>query len=252
MITVTRDGRLVTIPADPEPPPTVVGRFGSIMKALMKAVGERSGKIPDAILVHIYYRIHLILKRFTALAARVEAGAVRPYRPRPPREAGEDAAASGENKPPPPDPYNRPLRFPRDWAWVVRYVPYDAAAFGSQLAVLFNDPDMAKLVARSPGLRRMLRPLMRALAQHPHPALRDPPPQTRPCAPADGAPPAPGSAAQAAVAPARAPICGAPICGAPSSPAPVATRTPMTQAGAIPWPPETTDIAIPGCAISRG
>jgi hypothetical protein len=184
MITVTRNGRLVTIPVAPEPPPTVVARFGLIMKGLMKSIGERSGKIPDAILVHIYYRIHLILTKFTALAARVEAGLVRPYRPRQPREADEDPAASGEKPPPPPpDPHNRPAPFPRQWAWEVRYVPYSASAFGSQLAALLNDPDMAKLLARSPGLRRMLRPLMRALAQPPHPVLRDPPREARPATP---------------------------------------------------------------------
>jgi hypothetical protein len=171
MITVTRNGRLVTIAVPPEPPPSVVTRFGWIIKALMRKVGERSGKIPDAILVQIYYRLNLILQRFIALAERVEAGLVRPVHPRSAR-----APSITERPPPqPPDPYKQPAPFPRDWAWVVRYVPYEASAFGAQLANLFNEPEMATLLARSPGLRRMLRPLMRALAQPPHPALRDPP-----------------------------------------------------------------------------
>jgi hypothetical protein len=191
MITVTRNGRLVTIAVPPEPPPSVVDRFSGIIRALMKKVAERNGKIPDAIVMQIYYRLNLILQRFLALAGRVEAGLVRPYRPRAVRapdgdggsaEGSAEGGAEGSNndgglggRKRPPDPYREPAPFPRDWAWVVRYVPYDAAAFGGQLAHLFNDPEMAKLLAGSAGLRRMLRPLMRALAQPPHPALADPP-----------------------------------------------------------------------------
>ncbi len=55
-------------------------------------------------------------------------------------------------------------RLPRKFGWLVRAGGYQAAGFGSQLQAVLRAPEMAELLAESAQARRVLRPLLRALA----------------------------------------------------------------------------------------
>jgi hypothetical protein len=129
-------------------------------------------------------RLRRITRRFAALAARHAAGTLRPLRTptTQPRTAGPD----------PPPPRSPPPRdkLPRGYAWLIRLVP-GAANFGSQLAYLLSQPEMAAMIAAIPQMSRLLRPLCRALAAHPTPPLPPDPPRIRPPRPKREKPPRP-------------------------------------------------------------
>jgi hypothetical protein len=107
----------------------------------------------------LHSRLTRLAQRFAALAARAEAGTLRPPRRR------------SRNKSP---PRERQPRLPQNFAWLIRLVP-EAACFGSQLQHLLSQPEMAALLETAPQAGRLLRPLCRMLAIPVPPALRLPP-----------------------------------------------------------------------------
>ncbi len=134
----------------------------------------------------LWPRLNRLAARFASLAARVAAGTAAPRR----RAASRPAAAR------PRKPYSR---LPRRFGWLLRLERQAAAAAGSQLRHLLDDPEMAAILA-APQAGRLLRPLCRMLGVRPPPALVPPtrptrprkPPSSRPAAvrPSPAAPPA--------------------------------------------------------------
>jgi hypothetical protein len=60
---------------------------------------------------------------------------------------------------------NRPAtRMPRRYGWLVLAGKHHAACYGTQLQALLDTPEMAGLLEVSPQAKRILRPLLRALA----------------------------------------------------------------------------------------
>jgi hypothetical protein len=121
---------------------------------------------PPLLLVHAW--LGRLVQRFAALVARAEAGTLRPPRRGRHRPAGE----SPPGKPRP--------RWPTNFAWLIKMLPYQAACFGSQLQHQFSQPEMMALLEAAPQAGRLLRPLCRMLAIELPSALRLPPRPRKP------------------------------------------------------------------------
>ena len=169
-------------PAAPAPAES----FAGILAWLCRAVAAAAAKNPLAapLLILLWPRLNRLARRFTALAARVEARTAAPRRPASPRPAAARSRL----------PYRR---LPRRFAWLPPLVP-GAAAAGSQLQHLLTTPEMTGLLAAAPQAGRLLRPLCRMLGVRPLPALALKP---RPAP----LPPAPARAAATGPAPPTAP-----------------------------------------------
>ena len=168
--------------ATPHPP---AARFARLIAALCDAVAARvigpaRPGLAGPLVILIWSRLQRIAGRIARLAARAEAGRLRPPRPRP--------AASRR---PPSPPYQR---LPRGAAWLIRAVPAAASAAG-QLEALLADPATRTLIEAAPQIGRTLRPLCRMLGVSLPPALRLPPQATasrpRPAEPPRAEPPPP-------------------------------------------------------------
>ena len=186
-------------------PPAPAERLTLIITLLCRAVAARGpGGLLAAPLVRlIWSRLSRLAARVGRLAARIEAGTP----PAPPRKP-----AARPSRPRP------PLRLPRGAAWLVRLVP-EAAAGASQLQYLLAEPEMAELIAASPQMGRLLRPLCRMLGVAPPPDIAKPSP-VAPAAPRRPAVPVPKAASPPAPAPpphrtAPAPRGHPPGCGPP-------------------------------------
>jgi len=192
------------------PQPVPAARFARLIAALCDAVGARVAGpsrpgLAGPLIILIWTRLRRMADRVTRLAARVEAGKLKPpsRRPAAPRRATR-----------PPDR----VRLPRGGAWLVRLVP--ASSFGAaQLQALLADPEMAALIAAAPRIGRTLRPLCQMLGVSLPPALRLPPPAPpaaaggrRPAAEPPGAGPSPPQRPPPPSAPWRARrACGPPL-----------------------------------------
>jgi hypothetical protein len=151
----------------PPAPPGLAETFRLIIGGLCEAVARRiaADRTAGPFILLIVARLRRIARRFAALAARVQAGKLKPPRhrtpkPRPPRE--------------------RPPGLPRSFGWLIRFVPYEAACFGSQLQHQFSQPEMMALLEVAPQAGRILRPLCRMLQIDLPPALRLPARPPRP------------------------------------------------------------------------
>ena len=159
-------------------------RLASILDMLCRAVADQGGRklLAGPLVILIWTRLRRISTRVLRLAARIEAGAPppKPRRKRAPRP----------QRPPP------PLRLPRGKKWLVRLMRMEAAAAGSQLRHLLDQPDMRALAAADPRMGRLLRPLCHMLGVTPTPEIAAPRPIP---------PPAPASPASARPGPATLP-----------------------------------------------
>ena len=63
------------------------------------------------------------------------------------------------------------VRLPSGRGWLVRALGYEAAGYGSQLAVLLAEPELQALLLATPAAGRILRPLCRMLGVEPVGAL---------------------------------------------------------------------------------
>ena len=192
------------------PPPTSpVERFVAILeffrrgiavqaaqaaRAAQAAQAARAADCPrQAVLRLLWSRICRVAQQFTRLAARIPAGAPpRPHvtRPRVTRLGHPPATPQAPSSARPvPQPWARLPRRPGWGLLVAAPVAYNAASY---LRILLAEPDMAALLAASPGLRRSLRPLCRLLGLPQPPAPQPPahqsPPPPEPASPASGAP----------------------------------------------------------------
>ncbi len=192
-------------------PRTPAERFASIIALLCRTVAASiaGGRLAGPLIILIWRRLNRMGIRFAAIAARHDAGTLRPPRRRP--QAPRPPLA----RPRKPDP------LPRGKAWLLRLVP-EAAGGASQLQHLLADAEMAALIAAAPQAGRILRPLCRMLGIPLPAALAPPPPPDGPIAPCRAASGRPSPAAspppaRPAPAPAVAPppsACGPPVVAA--------------------------------------
>jgi hypothetical protein len=156
--------------ATPTAPPGLAETFGLIIGGLCKAAAVRMCADPSVrpplLLIHAWLK--RLVQKFAALVARAEAGTLRPPRP-------------GRHRAPAKNPPGKPRpRWPTNFAWLIRMLPYEAACFGSQLQHQFSQPEMMALLEAAPQAGRLLRPLCRMLAIDLPPALHLPPRPPRP------------------------------------------------------------------------
>ncbi len=188
---------------------TIKQAFSAIIAALGRAVGDRRNTrtkwstpiepLPKPLIVAIYARLVNINRRFQAVMDQIQAGTLGKPRARRPEEAVRRKARRAElaamNPPPPrpPPPRELPLAYgpmaplPRDFGYVLRLVPWHARPLADQMRLLLARPEMAEIIAATPRLQRLLRPLCHMLGITTEGLIPPTPPRPPP-------PPAPGEA----------------------------------------------------------
>ena len=172
--------------------PPATERFATITGDLRQAVVAR-GPVIGAIVWLIWTRLSRTAYRFAKLAARIQSGTL-PTRSRASRAGRASPTRASER--PAERPVERPVeRLPRGRGWLFRLVPV-APCFGSQLNYLLSDPEMQALLAATPQMGRLLRPLCHSLGIRisDHPLLQYTPRPRAAASPADGAAPGRNSA----------------------------------------------------------
>ncbi|MGC8468657.1 MAG: hypothetical protein ACP5NI_02005, partial [Acetobacteraceae bacterium] len=169
-------------------PTTPAERFAALVEGFRRAIAAHAAKnVPlQTVLRLVFYRLGHLATRFARLAARIPAGA--PPRPHVSR-ANPARAQAAPRRIPQTRPANRWSHLPRRPGWLLGFVPPMVYPARSQLEYLLADPEMAALLAASPGLRRTIRPLCRMLGLAP-PASPEPP---APAPPEPQPQPAPGA-----------------------------------------------------------
>jgi hypothetical protein len=179
-------------------PPGLAKTMALIIGGLCASVAKRiaADRTSGPLILVTVARLRHLLARFTSLAARAQAGKLRPprrrtVRPRaapPPEEPLPGEASPGQPTPDPKPPRQRERLLPRKFGWLIRFVPYEAACFGSQLQHQLSRPEMVALIEAAPQAGRILRPLCWMLAIPLPPILRLPPKQRIPKPPRQPAP----------------------------------------------------------------
>jgi hypothetical protein len=114
--------------------------------------------VSGALTLLIWTHLGRVKTRFARLVARLRAG----QRPAPRKPRTPHAAAD------PPRPPRKASLLPRGKIWLTALVGHWAAGYGGQIQHLLDtDPEMAALIAASPQLANLLRPLCRALGVDP-------------------------------------------------------------------------------------
>ena len=185
-------------------------RFAQIVAFLLQGIGECGlrRQIAGPLTFRLQRRFNKMVRRFAALVAHLAAfGADAPVRawhrkqPPPaatPQDPPQVAAPNPAQGPPPdPDPWHNPLpkwarpaparrpalplsqaaRVPSRGKWLAG-LSLNVNCAGSQLQHLMYDPELAAMLAASPRLVALLRPLCRMLAvEFPHGVLPPRPPR---------------------------------------------------------------------------
>ena len=169
-------------------PSSAPDRFALLIEALCASVAASHARgLAGPVIVLIWGRLRRMAARFAAAAipavSRIPA-ASRPAQPRPAQSRPALSRRGADARP----------RLPGGFGWLIRLSPA-AACHGGQLQRLLADPEMAALLAATPRMGRLLRPLCRMLAVEPPPGLLAPTnrarrPATR-AAPGEAATPAP-------------------------------------------------------------
>ena len=168
-------------------PSSATDRFALLIEALCASVAASHARgLAGPVIVLIWGRLRRMAARFAAAAIpAVSRRASRPVRSRPAQLRAALSSSSARDARP---------RLPGGFGWLIRLSPA-AACHGGQLQRLLADPEMAALLAASPRMGRLLRPLCRMLAVEPPPGLLGPPaarrPATRAAASGEAAAPAP-------------------------------------------------------------
>ena len=138
---------------------SVTERFSLSIDGLRRAVAARiaGGAMQAAMIMMVWSRLRRIETRVLALIAAIRAGRVRTQR------VGVERRAVRPSVPRLPSVSH----LPRGFAWLLPMVPYEAAGFASQLRHVLSDPEMVGLLAASPRLGEILRPLCRMLGLEP-------------------------------------------------------------------------------------
>ena len=192
---------------NPTPHPLAV-RFAQIVAFLLQGIGECGlrRQIAGPLTFRLHRRFNKMVRRFAALLAHLaQFGADAPlrayHRKQPPAAATPQeppqATEPPQIPPPDPDPRQNPLpkwarpaparrlapplsqavRVPSRRRWLAG-LSLNINCAGSQLQHLMYDPELASLLAASPRLVALLRPLCRMLAvEFPHGVLPPRPPR---------------------------------------------------------------------------
>ncbi len=137
-------------------PLSVADRFALILDGLARAVAARiaprgsSGAMAAAMIVLVWTRVKRIDREIQGLLARFRAGRLLVV------AAPRMGQGRGGVRP-------AAARLPVRFAWLLAYVPCDAACFAGQLGVVLAEPEMVALLEASPQARRVLAPLCRML-----------------------------------------------------------------------------------------
>ncbi len=160
------------------PPRDLTERFDLLIRRLCDAVAIQSARHPflTPLLVLVWTRLRRMARRFASLAARMEAGRLKPPRP---TIQNADPDRTRPPRPPPQPP------FPSSPGWLLHYVRLEAAGTASLLRhMLEHDKELRDLLEAAPQLGRVLRPLWRLVSAGPLPATLMPPPRSTPNPPA--------------------------------------------------------------------
>ena len=197
-------------PPLPAPGPSLSQRLTLVVQALRAAIAAHAARDRATVAVAwlVWPYLNRLAARFTALAARVQAGKV----------AGAVAVARATSRPraAPETRHPRPPGLPQGFAWLARLTP-SILPLRSQVCHLLGDPELAALLVAAPQAGRILRPLCRMLGIEAGPdfpqalfGLPDPPPTPNP-SPSSDPPPTPAPALPAAQARAAAPPAPEPL-----------------------------------------
>ena len=132
----------------------------------------------------LWYRLNRARHCLTRLATRIQEG-----RPLPTSRAGQKRNPTAPPRTYPP--------IPRTYGWLLKALTWHVALHRNRLERLLAEPGMTDLVAATPSLGRILRPIGHMLAL-PVPALPRKRPARRPARP--NPPPAPATSPQAVIA----------------------------------------------------
>ena len=167
-------------------PSSATNRFARLIEALCESVAaSHSRGLAGPVIVLIWGRLRRMAARFAAAAIPAAPRASRPVPSRPAQSRPALSRRGADARP----------RLPGGFGWLIRLSPA-AACHGGQLQRLLADPEMAALLAATPRMGRLLRPLCRMLAVEPPPGLFAPPnrarrPSVRADTPGEAATPAP-------------------------------------------------------------
>ena len=129
---------------------TLCATLRAFCRALLAGLG--AWRIETALMLLAHRRISATFSRLERMLVEYRAGKLR-------RGAAARGVMPGRiilNKP--------AIRMPRKFGWLVRAGKHHAACYGTQLQVLLDTPEMAELLEVSPQAKRLLRPVLRALA----------------------------------------------------------------------------------------
>ncbi|HQT68762.1 MAG TPA: hypothetical protein PLC74_14280, partial [Acetobacteraceae bacterium] len=142
-------------------------RFAQIMDGLCRIIADQglAAKLASPLIILIWARLRRLAQRFARATTHTANPHRRPRRPaRSPRCAGCCAARR-----------NTPNPLPHAYAWLRRLLPGTAGA-ASQLRHLLAEPEMVSLLAQTPAIGRIIRPLCHLLGVSGPP----PPPRSSP------------------------------------------------------------------------
>ncbi len=174
---------------------TIKQAFSAIIAALGRAVGDRRNTrtkwgdpiqpLPTPLIVAVYARLVNLNRRFQAVMDQIQAGTLpKPRVLRPEEAARRKARRAAKDPPTPRKPPHRELPvaygpmapLPRDFGYVLRLVPWHARPLADQMRGLLARPEMAQIIAETPRLQRLLRPLCHMLGIKPEGLIPPPPP----------------------------------------------------------------------------
>ena len=179
------------------PPHPLAVRFADVVTFLVQSLWEalRRGRISGPLMCRISPRLNRMSRRFAVLVTHLTTFGVdapprtyhRAPRPAPATapDAAQDTPAQGEPAQDSPAKRRRALEpplwqavhVPRRRAWMVG-ISLDINCANGRLQHLLHDPEFTALLAASPRLVALLRPLCRMLAvAFPHGILPPPPPR---------------------------------------------------------------------------
>lgn len=130
----------------------LAGRLGAICLGLAALIAHAFLRNPArvAIIVPLWTRLRRTAGRFDRLLARIAHGKDQPHAP---RARASDPAAPARQK----------IAFPAPHGWLLKDLRHEGALYTQRLASLLSEPETAALIAHSPRMLRLLRPLCHML-----------------------------------------------------------------------------------------
>ena len=189
ILTIACSYTAVTNPA----PHPLASWFAEFLAFLLAGIAECGGRrqIAGPLTIRLQRRFNKMARRFAALLAHLaEFGADAPVRAWHRKQPPAATAPQGPAQNPPEEspkpavrrhalPLPQAVRVPGRRAWLVGLSPNVNCAAG-RLQHMMNDPEMVTLLAASPRLVALLRPLCRMLGVEFPPGILPPPPPRAP------------------------------------------------------------------------